>query len=336
MKTVLQPVLKVGLTLASREYLNAKEELDVLLQEIEDEKAAGRTGNPNRIKLAEQSLGRARARMRAADEELMQYGAADRAFDYGLPSPPGSPKSLGDSIRARTVGPSRGGATSWSLSGQASPGRKVAGQPTQLDTVLAEIEKMRVEWIDANAQMSAATRQLGDSVVDNLAGGLTDAELRAKSFGEAFHDMGKGILTDLVKIINKMIVMRLIGAGITGLGSLFGGSGAGFSGSDVSFGPTNLGNVDLAAAGTPRTRGPTLAGEDGAEAVIPLSGGRYVPVDLGGNAGMTVNNNYYVNAIDTQSFDKAFQGGVSRNRGMIASVHQQQFQNRPEFRRSYR
>lgn len=226
-----------------------------------------------------------------------------------------------------------GGPFSGLSSGGTNPGRKPSAEPSALKTVIDEIETMRQEWIDSSKQMGAATRQLGDSVVDNLAGGLTEAELRAKSFGEAFHEMGKGILTDLLKIINRMIVMRLLGAATTGIGALFKGSDTP-SVSGSGYAPSH--GMQTFAEGTPRTTGPAIAGEGPIpEAVIPLSRGRYVPVELAGNSGTTIYQTT-IYAIDAKSFNERFRSGVASNREMIASVYQQQYQNRPEFRRSVR
>jgi hypothetical protein len=63
------------------------------------------------------------------------------------------------------------------------------------------------------------------------------------------------------------------------------------------------------------TTGPSLAGEAGPEAVVPLPGSRSIPVRFQGGGGGNVT--YIIQAIDTQSFAAALAGNKATIHRMV-------------------
>jgi phage-related minor tail protein len=154
-----------------------------------------------------------------------------------------------------------------------------------------------------------------------------------------FEKLGHSILSTATKVIADMAVKELIGllgGNVSGsgpggfdlggiLGGMFGGGGGflagvfhegGMVGSPTAHRSIAVGPQALAAApryheGTPNTglnTGEHVAVLRDNEAVIPLTRGRAVPVELGGTGGGTVINmpqNFQINTPDADSFRKS-------------------------------
>ena len=117
-----------------------------------------------------------------------------------------------------------------------------------------------------------------DTFVNPMADAFTDMITGAKTFSEAFGDMAKSIISDISRMIIKMLIMKA-------LKSIFGG---GFSDGGVT--PQIPGAATGAVFDGPKSGYPVMM--HGNEAVIPLKNGA-VPVQMkGGNSGMQ--NNIYV------------------------------------------
>lgn len=151
------------------------------------------------------------------------------------------------------------------------------------------VSQLRVQ-IEALAVAAHSTGKIFEDVFENSAtSALEDFADRTKTAGDAF----KSFITDIERGINHIaaqeISQRLFG-GATGsggwlsaLGNLFGGAASGSGGSGGFSGHMAEGGI---------TSGLTIAGERGPEAVIPLSGGRSVPVTMkGGGAPIYVTMN---------------------------------------------
>jgi len=199
--------------------------------------------------------------------------------------------------------------------------------PNALDATAEALEKLRLRWEDSFSQFRDSVLAVGNALEDNLSSSLADVITGTKNLKEASKELAKSMLNDLAKIIARLLVMRALG----GISSLFKSSTIGPPAID-EFGQ----QVPKRAIGTPSTHGPTIAGEAGDEAIIPLPGNRRVPVQLlGGGGGVVIVNNYNVTALDVKSFDEKLKAGVQRNGDFVAQVAARGFQNRPDVRRRY-
>lgn len=187
------------------------------------------------------------------------------------------------------------------------------------------------DWIDSVPSWVEAGRKIETQAIESL----SDAIAEFAMTGEFnFEKLGQSILATATKIIADMAVKELIGllgGNVSGsgpggfnlggiLGGLFGGAGVfhegGIVGSPTTTRPIAISPQALAAApryheGTPNTG--LHAGEHVAvlrenEAVIPLTRGRSVPVELGGAGGGQIINmpqTFHIATPDADSFRKS-------------------------------
>lgn len=203
------------------------------------------------------------------------------------------------------------------------------------------------QWGDSFQLARQATQAVGYALADEITYGIQGVLDGTEKIEDAFRKMAKGVLSELQRIITRLIVMRALG-GIAGLfrstpattglnttvdvdpnlrlGSLYSGQS--------QAGGFNLGALSFERAqhGTAMTRGPTLAGEV-PEAVIPLPGNRMVPVQIRGGGGDTY---YMVNTIDAKSFDEYFKGSAARQSSFLGGMHARRFQEDRRLRSRYR
>lgn len=211
---------------------------------------------------------------------------------------------------------------------------KIAG----VQAVLEELKASKTDLSDINV--------LGESIKDNLANGLTDAFMSiidgTKSAKQAFGDMARFILTEIVRMTLRMLIFRAIAgffmapsdtSGIPLEGSFGvnnydfvsnpGGQLMGRYGGVFSNGKKLPGYSTGGIA-----RGPDagyLATLHGTEAVVPLPNGREIPVQMTGNAGQ---NNVTVNvAVDNNGNAQTNvqnQEGQAKQLGLAISAAVQQ------------
>lgn len=194
-------------------------------------------------------------------------------------------------------------------------------------------------WQDSFSRAADVAAGAADSFGSNFADEFTRAAMGAQSFGDAFQNMAKGILSDISRMILKLGVMRLLMSGLGALGIEAVPLGtpaapAARGGLFAMAGGGQVGGIDSII------RDPTvIAGERGAgtraEAYVPLPDGRHIPVALVGGGGGQVVNYYSIEATDAQSFDKLFRQSAARNGNIIGNVHKRQYQDRPGLRRGY-
>lgn len=186
-------------------------------------------------------------------------------------------------------------------------------------------------WIDSVPTWEEAGRQIEERALNHLSDAISEFAMTGEM---DFEKLGQSILSTATKIIADMAVKELIGllgGNVSGsgpggfdlggiLGGLFGGAGVfhegGIVGSPTTTRPIAISPQALAAApryheGTPNTglnTGEHVAVLRDNEAVIPLSRGRAVPVELGGAGGGTVINmpqTFQINTPDADSFRKS-------------------------------
>lgn len=140
------------------------------------------------------------------------------------------------------------------------------------------------------------TKEIADTLGDNFANAFTDIITGTKSVSEAFRDMANSILKEIIRItIAKQIAGAISGAILGGFTGGQAGGGGSFSGGGASVGFAKGGIVDSPTfMGTSGGR-PVVAGEAGAEAVIPLTrvGGKL------GISGKDINNSTTNNKVIT-------------------------------------
>ncbi len=122
----------------------------------------------------------------------------------------------------------------------------------------------------------------------------------------SFKSLVDGMISDLARLgVNRLfqvLISGTQGGGFAGLSSIFGGMFANDRGNVVK--RYADGGIINRPTIFPARQGLALAGEAGAEAIMPLKRDRRGNLGVSGGAGGTVNN-YYINAIDTQSFAEA-------------------------------
>lgn len=130
---------------------------------------------------------------------------------------------------------------------------------------------------DDTSRLGRLGADAADAIADGFGNGAVsalDAYIdKSQSVGDAFSNMAAGILRDLSALILKHQTLKLVAGAFDGIGL-----GASNFGLDVP---------GKAAGGIAGRRGQELVrvGERGPEAVVPLSGGRSVPVELRGMSG---------------------------------------------------
>lgn len=141
--------------------------------------------------------------------------------------------------------------------------------------------------------------QLGNiatGAIDSLTSGLTDAIMGAKSFKDAFSDMAKSIMAQIVQMVIKFAVLEAVGSifGIKGLGK-----------ASLGVGTDKIGKNAMGTNFAPG--GLSIVGEKGPELTYLPRGSQVLPNNLlknftspsnGGASNSTVNINNNINATD--------------------------------------
>ncbi len=193
----------------------------------------------------------------------------------------------------------------------------------ELPKVVAEIGKSAEGMSqDASAGLLDLNR-LTEQWVMNFQDGMANAIVAGEGLTETLQSIGKEIASMLIKL-------ALFGKNGTGglLGGLFSGifaDGGVFSNGNVV--PFARGGVVTAPTFFPMARGMGLMGEAGPEAVMPLKRGADgklgVSADGPEGSGGTIINNYYIQAVDAQSFADV----CRRNPGAITGVFAHDYTN---------
>ena len=215
------------------------------------------------------------------------------------------------------------------------------------DEKMAEIDELRAAAKLAYAkQLADLEESLWDKVTDTMSAAWDEAVRgMQRAFSDLFYNVLKGEMDSFEDIwkafcdalvrawsnaLGAMVTNALFGQGGTGgffgglVKNLFGIGGGNWGAGGLGWAGTVAGSASgansmvwLQKGGI--TRGPSIVGEAGPEAVVPLPGGREIPVEFKGEreAGQTVINNFFINAADAKSFDDM----VRRNpRAIIKSV----------------
>jgi len=160
----------------------------------------------------------------------------------------------------------------------------------QTNTEAAEKVKKLSEVLNELKEKGEAVREgLGNAAVrgvKSLEDALVDVTMGAASAKDAFKNMARSIISDLIRINIQQNITKPLAAGMAGLG---GGGIAGGIGSFIG------GLFGFANGGRPSMGKPAIVGEKGAELFVPDSAGRIIPNDkLGG--GVTVHQTINLSA----------------------------------------
>lgn len=140
------------------------------------------------------------------------------------------------------------------------------------------------------------TQQVFDSVFGNMSSAIDN-----------FVKNGKLSMKDLTRsIIQDLIAIQLKASMLTMLKGIFGGNpftpGSNSFVGPMQYDPLNLGKK--ASGGSVTNNTPYIVGERGPELFVPSGSGTIIPNGQIGNMGGTTNvTNYYIDAIDTKSFE---------------------------------
>jgi tape measure domain-containing protein len=179
-----------------------------------------------------------------------------------------------------------------------------AGERTSLDrdqqhdrptTIAGQIDDYAKSFGTLNEQLG----NVAAGAIDNISRGLTDAVMGAKSFKDAFADMAKAVIAQLIEMAIRFAIFEAIGMafGMPGLGR-------------AALGMSSSTPIARNAKGTDRFAGGlSMVGENGPELAYLPAGTQIAPNNLlrnalsgGVGAASTTNNNYYnttVNANDS-------------------------------------
>lgn len=143
------------------------------------------------------------------------------------------------------------------------------------------------EWVSEFTSATAAGETFNQKLmgiaeggINSITDGLTDAIIGAKSFGEAFKDMAKGIIAQLIKLAIQFVVFEMIGRafGMPGLGRIAIGMQA--SASSAAKGGAGSG-IKANAMGTRfYSGGPTSINEKGDEIITLPTGSQVIPANV--------------------------------------------------------
>lgn len=216
----------------------------------------------------------------------------------------------------------------WSIARQTEYEREAARVRGDFAQGVADtIADMQAEMSDHYAQAQRIIRGLEGLFSSGMQGFFDDLISGTVKVEDAFKRMVTSILQDIARLVMSELISRPIAGLIAGgISSLFGGLFGGGSG----IGGGQAGGYTSTIGGSTYTTGvyakggiidrPTvsLMGESGPEAVIPLSGGRGIPV-IGGQQ-KTVHISFTILANDTAGFDSLLMKRRDIIKSMIADA----------------
>jgi hypothetical protein len=135
-------------------------------------------------------------------------------------------------------------------------------------------------------------QRFAQSTMSSFTNGFAEAIAGAKSFKDAFKDMARSIINDLIRMAVQYYITQQIFGALTNFISNLGAGPAASTGGTGSAGSLGGNGLMTAAVGGPTSTGrPMIVGEHGPELFIPSSSGQIVPNGRMGGGGVTVNQN---------------------------------------------
>ena len=168
-------------------------------------------------------------------------------------------------------------------------------------SALAQYVQTAQEYVtNIHARMAEIAQVIEQSISDAIMGLVNGTMTASEAFQNFFQNIGKAFLQMAAQMISKLIVIKLLKGAL----GMFGGGGdrgaaptGGFAGVANNVLDSILPKPEGFAKGGIVTAPTTaLIGEGGMnEAVVPLPNGKAIPVDMGKNAGNSVQTNITVN-----------------------------------------
>lgn len=189
------------------------------------------------------------------------------------------------------------------------------------------VDGLTASWNNLVQTMGTATavgQQFGNLVGASI-GGVTDILVdmvaTGKSSSEAWKKFGATILAELAKIALQYAIIGAIKAAFgiqTPAVAAAHGGVLGGGGHDEPMRLHKFAHGGISAGGIAGGASLAIYGEGSRrEAFVPLMDGRTIPVKIQGSGGSSVQNVYYINAIDTQSMGQALQKHGAIYRGAV-------------------
>jgi len=145
------------------------------------------------------------------------------------------------------------------------------------------------------AEVQEALEAIGTEGLQSISGGLADAIVNAKSFGDVFLEVGKKILATIAEIIIQQAFIKPIGGLLSGALSGIGIGGGGSAGGDIVMGGAYNNYMGAHAnGGLVSSSGWKLVGERGPEFAYLSGGSKVIPNNVlsgitGNSGGLTIN-----------------------------------------------
>lgn len=186
-------------------------------------------------------------------------------------------------------------------------------------------KKALSEWTNFTEAGQDAARTLIDGGLDGLTDAFASIIDRTKSAKEAFRDFARQLLSDLAKIIAKMLVLE-------GLQLVLGQESGGVVPAMERGGIKRYAGGGLNRNGGIARRPTVLFGEGrNAEAFVPLPDNRSIPVSfVGGNPGGGASFNFYITAMDSKDVQRV----LVEEQNTLRAIWQNQVETRVGVRRS--
>jgi len=207
---------------------------------------------------------------------------------------------------------------------------EMIAKQTKDPEMIQRVEEMRVAIEGLEAAAHSAANIFQGIFQDSFSNAFVDFLQGTRTATAAFQDFVKSVIKGLEQIAAQQLAQAIFGSIF---GAAGGAVGAGFTGLFGGAGTSVAISNRMAVGGI--TSGPTLAGEvpGQREAVIPLSGNRYVPVKLlndGGGGTGDVNVQVNVTSSGQSSVQSSSRDGEELGRVIAAAVQSEMIrQKRP-------
>jgi hypothetical protein len=152
------------------------------------------------------------------------------------------------------------------------------------------------------AKEMQALEQIGDQAFNRIGSAITQMSVEGQDAMKALNNVGQAVVSELLQAFIRLGTINplknaILGgdrATLSGVGGLIGdligsaGASAATTGAAVPTSAGGLGQPLPTFADGGITNGPSIAGERGPEAVVPLPNGRQIPVQMQGSGDMNV------------------------------------------------
>jgi lambda family phage tail tape measure protein len=169
--------------------------------------------------------------------------------------------------------------------------------------------------------------KIGANTASALVDGMTDAFMAFASgsatASQAIKQFAKTFILAVTQMITKALILKAINTalGLGGGGGSSGGSTGGFGTAGDGVGTTGGGtSPGYAEGGIVTRRHRAWVGENGPEAIVPLSGGRHIPVKLQGGGRGDSHHHYNIEFTVVATDAKSFRDQLSQQQETVSTM----------------